>query len=510
MLARVLAARPDNSLVLVAGLADTDQSSRLHVAVADGPGWDGGWLTSPSTGRDGYLQLVDLAPTALAALSRPLPERLFVGQPATSVAGRPELLPDAVTFPADADREAGAQRSVATWFFGVLAAVQLLLAIIVVPLLRRARRHVGDERGRPQPISATVEVLLLASALAMPAALLADVVPWWRGGQPGWLFAAVLAFVLAAGTAAVRLAPVYRHTLGPLGHGGHGRRRSWSAWTCSPAPGCSSTAWSATRRWRAAGTRAGHGRAGRVHRRCPARRRRAGPAVRPSRGGRRGGRGRRARRGRGRQPVPGRRPGRRGGADRRGVHRRGAEHRRLADPRPAGLGVGGRRRGDRRVRLVDLRRPAAERGSLGRFVEALGDGTGGTTLHRASKANLDALAGSPLTLLALVGAALVWLALLHDWGGLRRLFGIYPAVRAGAVGIGVAVVLGGVLGGAALDLAGAAAAVAVPMAALAALRVLDHASDFTRPAEPAPAGRRGGCRRGMTATTCYRGIPWIA
>ena len=36
------------------------------------------------------------------------------------------------------------------------------------------------------------------------------------------------------------------------------------------------------------------------------------------------------------------------------------------------------------------------------------------------------------------------------------------------------------------DLAGAAAAVAVPMAALTALRVLDHASDFTRPAEPAP------------------------
>ena len=84
MLARVLAARPERSLVLVAGLADTDQSSRLHVAVADGPGWDGGWLTSPSTGRDGYLQLVDLAPTALAALGRPQPERLFAGQPATA------------------------------------------------------------------------------------------------------------------------------------------------------------------------------------------------------------------------------------------------------------------------------------------------------------------------------------------------------------------------------------------------------------------------------------------
>ena len=45
-LARVLAARPPDSLVLVAGLSDTDTSSRLHVAIADGPGYDGGWLTS--------------------------------------------------------------------------------------------------------------------------------------------------------------------------------------------------------------------------------------------------------------------------------------------------------------------------------------------------------------------------------------------------------------------------------------------------------------------------------
>jgi hypothetical protein len=132
---------------------------------------------------------------------------------------------------------------------------------------------------------------------------------------------------------------------------------------------------------------------------------------------------------------------------------------------------------------IEMRRPAGERGSLGRFVEALGDGTGGTTLQRTSKASLDALAGSPLTLLALVGAALLWLALLRNWGGLRRAYGLYPSVRAGAVGVGVAVLLGGVLGGTGLDLAGAAAAVAVPMAALTALRVLDHASDFTRPPE---------------------------
>ena len=36
--------------------------------MAEGEGWDGGWLTSAGTGRDGYLQLIDLAPTVLSAL----------------------------------------------------------------------------------------------------------------------------------------------------------------------------------------------------------------------------------------------------------------------------------------------------------------------------------------------------------------------------------------------------------------------------------------------------------
>src|SRR6266516_1621786 len=67
VLARVLAARPANSLVLVAGLSDTDRTSRLHVAIADGPGYPAGWLTSSSTARPGYLQLTDLAPTVLGA-----------------------------------------------------------------------------------------------------------------------------------------------------------------------------------------------------------------------------------------------------------------------------------------------------------------------------------------------------------------------------------------------------------------------------------------------------------
>ena len=36
--------------------------------------------------------------------------------------------------------------------------------------------------------------------------------------------------------------------------------------------------------------------------------------------------------------------------------------------------------------VLDLRRPAEERGSLGRFLAALGDGTGGLTVHRSGSA----------------------------------------------------------------------------------------------------------------------------
>ncbi|MFC5946607.1 hypothetical protein ACFPZ4_35225, partial [Micromonospora harpali] len=132
-------------------ITDTDLPSRLHVAVADGPGWERGWLTSPTTGREGYLQLVDLAPTALAALGRPMPERLFLGRPALSVGGRPADLPTANAAPADADWDAAAQRRVAGWFFALLAGAQVLLAVAVLPLLRRARRAGAADAGTAVP-----------------------------------------------------------------------------------------------------------------------------------------------------------------------------------------------------------------------------------------------------------------------------------------------------------------------------------------------------------------------
>jgi hypothetical protein len=501
-LARVLAARPPRSLVLVAGVSDTGLPSRLHVAIADGPGWERGWLTSPSTGRDGYVQLADLAPTALAALGRPMPERLFLGRPAMAVPGRPADLAAAIAATADADREAGAQRRVAGWFFALLTAAQVALAVAVLPLLRRARRHAGPIGPAPVPrrLVATVELLLVAAALAVPAALAAEAVPWWHTDHPGAWFAVVTALLVVGATAAVRFAPGYGSTLGPLGAVAGLATLVVAADLCTGARlqlnGV--VGYSALEGGRYAGLgTVGLGVfiagsllcAGWLAQRV---RRTWRPVVVAAVGGTA-------------VLVV--------GSPHLGADSIGAIALTAGVTVAAAISTGGWLTASRLVwatmaglavtvgfAIVDLRRPAAERGSLGRFLAAVGDGTGGLTVHRSSAANVETLVNSPLTVLALAGALLVWFALLRPWGGLMRLFGIYPAMRAAMAGTAVAAGIGGVLGGSALDVAGSAAALAVPMAALAALRVLDHSTDRTRPGESCPAvGSAGSAPGGAPA-----------
>jgi hypothetical protein len=496
-LARVLAARPERSLVIVAGLADTDTPARLHVAVADGPGWGRGWLTSASTGREGYVQLVDLAPTALAALGRTLPERLFAGKPASVVGGRPADLSAAKTVPTDADRQARAQREISTGFLALLTGVQVLLFITVVPLMRRARLHAGPTGPAPpsRRLVTAVEVLLVAAALIIPAALVADAVPWWRADRPGPLFTLATLAAVVAGTIGVRASRPYRATLGPMGLVAAvaalvvaadlltGARlqlngvTGYSALDGARYAGLGSVGLGVL----VAGALLAAG--------CLAQRVRrpwrplvvvvvGGVAVilvgSPYLGA---------------DPIG-------AIAVTAGVCVAAAISTggwltlaRFAWATLAGLAVmiG--------FAVLDLRRPVGERGALGRFLTALGEGTGGPAVHRAAASNMRALVDSPLTVLAVAGALLLAFALFSPWGGLKRLFGLHPAVRAAMAGTAVAALMAGALAGSALQVAGAAAAVTVPLAALTALRVLDHAADRTRPpvvpvTEPVTPGDR--------------------
>jgi hypothetical protein len=177
-LARVAAGRSPGSVLIVVGVAETRATaSRLHVVVATGPGYDGGWVHAPSTRRVPYAQLADVAPTVLAILGREAPGPV-AGRPwSGGVTGRPATWAAARDVLVDADRAATAQRQFVTPFFVVLGLVLLACVIAAVAVFRR-----GSARARQ----------LAASGCALVAALpattfLVDLVPWWRapGGVPG-------------------------------------------------------------------------------------------------------------------------------------------------------------------------------------------------------------------------------------------------------------------------------------------------------------------------------------
>lgn len=175
-LERIQRSLPPDSVLLVLGVAETQaRQPRLHVAVANGPGFGPGWLRSPSTLRTPYLQLVDIAPTVLAALGRDVPDNL-AGRPLSGgAAGRPDSVTSTVAWLADTDTKAVAQRAVLGSFFAGLGAMLLLVVGVTVWLLRR----------QALPRAARWLSVVALGLSAVPAAsFLANLVPWWRSATP--------------------------------------------------------------------------------------------------------------------------------------------------------------------------------------------------------------------------------------------------------------------------------------------------------------------------------------
>jgi hypothetical protein len=502
-LAKVVAARPPNSLLLVAGLADTDTTARLHVAIADGPGYGPGWLTSAGTGRPGYMRLVDFAPTALAALGQPDPVKLFIGDPVQTVAGRSADPAVAVSRLADADHEAAVQRHVAGGFFWVFIAFETVLLIAAVPLLRRARRSVEPHGSSVSPrVVRAVEAFLVIAAVTLVAALLADVVPWWRNGSPGITFAALCAGFAVAAMAAIMLGPPWRGVFGKWREQiqtRHGALRIWRRGALGPIAAAAAVCagvvaidvltgshlqlngvagYSATSGTRSAGIGAvGLGAfivgvlmlAGCVAQRVPSRTWRPavvaaivalGVIVVGS-------------------PYLGADPGgavalTAGGCMAAAIASGGwLSFVRLTWATLAGLAVliG--------FAVLDLRRPVAERGQVGQFLTQLHAGTAGEAIHRTVVSDVLSSATSPLTALVMIAILFNLAVLIRPWGGLMRLFGLYPAVRGALTGIAIAALFAGLLDGDGFVTAGAAAGVTLPLVTVAAMRVLDHADDRT-------------------------------
>jgi hypothetical protein len=490
-LGAVLAARPPASLLLVAGVAGTGPDPRLHVAVADGPGFGGGMLTSNTTRRTGYLQLVDVAPTVLAAVGRPMPEVRLAGSPARQVPVRAGSLADDVARLVAADEGAGRAQPVRGWFLIGVVTLQLALLAAVVPLLRRHRTSPvaggrADEQARagrsgarpdrrhPVPVLLRhhlVPVLLVAASLMLPAALVASGLPWWRADRSELVFVLAVLAVLAAATVLVVRSRLFPRTLalvavcagvaavtvaadllsgarlqlnGVIGYSAHDGDRFAGVGPIGAGMLVAGSllvagvlAQQVPPRWRAAVVAVAGGAAvvllGNIHLGSE-----LGAAV-----------------------------GLIAGVCLTAAMCTGGWLTATRVVWAGGVGLAM----VAALALIDLQRVEQERGGLGRLFTELADGTAGFGLQRMSLTNGEALASSPLNLLALGAALFFWLVLLRPSGGLKRLFGIYPALRASMGGTVAASIVAGVITGQALIVAGAAASVALPLVTLAARRV---------------------------------------
>jgi hypothetical protein len=142
--------------------------------------------------------------------------------------------------------------------------------------------------------------------------------------------------------------------------------------------------------------------------------------------------------------------------------------------------------------FADYTRAPENRTHLGRFVAQIGEGTAGVVIRRKAEANLSLLIDSQLTFLVIAALVFIPLVLMHGSGGMRRVFGLYPCVRAGLYATGVAAAIGFAANDSGVAVPAFAAALAVPLAIVTTLRVRAGASQGIllaprhRPGHPDP------------------------
>lgn len=490
-LAQVLAARPAGSTVLVVGLSDTEAPARLHVAIASGAGFDNGWLTSGTTERTGYVQLVDVAPTVLGALGGQRPDT-FQGQPWVRAAGRPgsdaALRSDQHNL-VDADRLSVASAHESGRFVTVLVLVQVALYVAAALLLAQLRRPPGPaaNRRRPRLARTLVELASAACALVIPAMLLADLAPWWRAPRAGWTLVGVVVGIVAVLTAITWLGPWRRLRFGRIGAAGtmtalvigldaltgaHLELDNVVGYAAVTGDRYTGLGMIGLGAFLAAVLMVAGCVATRVRRRLRA------PVVvligamavliagSPFLGGdAAGGIGVTA------------------GVAVAAVIATGGwlTLTRLGWAIVAGVLV------TSGFAAVDLLRPVDQRGHLGRFLTNLFGGQAVPALSRVLEANMVATGSSPLTVLAVL-VGVFWMAvLMRPMGGMRRVYGLFPAMRGALVGTTVAGVVAGLLAGGGLIVAAAAASVATPLMILCCVQVQADAVAVPPIGDAAPA-----------------------
>lgn len=160
---------PGDTLLLVVGISEKGASrAQLHPLIALHPDLPSGYLTSSSTGRAPYVELIDVAPTALRALGVQNPDSM-VGS-AIQWAGPYGDLDQGLTQLRDLNRAAVAHSGLTRTFFWTLVA--LAGALVAGLLVHRIRK--SAVRGRVLSLAALTLSVLPASTH------LANLTPWWR------------------------------------------------------------------------------------------------------------------------------------------------------------------------------------------------------------------------------------------------------------------------------------------------------------------------------------------
>jgi hypothetical protein len=481
--ARIESSRPDDSVLLVVGTADLAAPPRLHVVIADGDGYGDGRLVSPSTRRAGFVQLIDIAPTVLATVGATSP-RSIVGRPMHQDGVAPRLA-EAVGEMVDADVAAAEQRPLVDRFFTLVVTLGLALYVGAAWTFTRAWRRTAGPRsprvgpGRP---GAVLEIVALALAAAVPATLLAQVVPWWRTPVPGAVVAGVVIAVTAAVVALALRGPWRHSAVGPIGvvaafaavvlagdvlTGSNlqfGSLLGYSPLVAGRFTGFGNISFAVF----AAGVLIAAGCVAQALRRELRPYLLGGIGVvavvligAPTWGSDVGGLVAMA-----------------GAVVVATMHCAGI---RLSIGRvAAAVGIGSL--AVVAFALVDVNRPPSQQTHLARFVAQLQDGSAVTVVERKAGANLGLLVNSPLTLLVLGAVVLLMFVLLRPVGGLRRVFALYPGVRSGFIGVAVAAAVGFAVNDSGIAVPAFAASLAVPLAIAVAVRV---AAAHALPGQPA-------------------------
>jgi hypothetical protein len=195
-------------LVIVVGVSEIGvETSRLHVAVMYGPGVTAGVLQSASTGREGFVQLIDVAPTVLSALDTATPPAM-AGQPFGSVTDRASLAQVIHGF-SDEDLAAVQHRRLSSQFPFLLVGLEVLLCAVAFLWWRR-------DDGSSQWQRRCVRTAGLFVASVPVATFLANLFPWWRQGHPALALLACTLVTAAGVFALVALGPWKQRAYGSV------------------------------------------------------------------------------------------------------------------------------------------------------------------------------------------------------------------------------------------------------------------------------------------------------